>query len=142
MEIDRGQDGGGKQEHDAFAAPAHLDLFLLAWWMAGGDGNVHESSRHQKINQRGDEQQALIPQMTPAARITGFDLRRWVNSSAITTRYAMKNTSSAIWQTFVRVGSCAMDPSVAAWITVGAVNNPASTRMVVVKNRTGIRFAR
>ena len=96
MEIDRGQDGGGKQEHDAFAAPAHLDLFLLAGWMSGGNGEVHESSRHQKINQRGDEQQALIPQMTPAARITGFDLRRWVNSSAITTRYAMKNTSSAV----------------------------------------------
>jgi hypothetical protein len=54
------QDGGGKQNHDAFPAPAYPDLIFLDRWMSGGNSKVHENRRHQKIHHGGNEQKEEV----------------------------------------------------------------------------------
>jgi hypothetical protein len=47
-----------------FPSPAYPDPFLLAWWMPGVDGKVHENRRHQRIDQGGDKRKNA-PMLVP-----------------------------------------------------------------------------
>ena len=63
VETDRGDDGGQEQQHDTLRAPFHRNDFVAGRGFGVGHRHLHDRSRDQEIDYRGNKQQEKTPEV-------------------------------------------------------------------------------